>query len=229
MTVSAELVDHPVFAAQSVRYLAAAAILVGALLLLRHPVPRPRGTDWLWLAGVAATGLVIFNVAVIRSVEHAEPAAVAVFIGTVPLVLLVADSIRLRRRPAPALVIGAILVVAGAALVQGGGRTTLEGLAWALVALACEAAFTLLAVPVLGRLGAVGVSIHTCWMAAAMLAVLALAIDGTVALPPLPASACPLKVSWRWGSFGCRVHCKHLSNRLPTRPKRSARRVTPRA
>ena len=86
--------------------------------------------------------------------------------------------IRLRQRPSATLVAGAVLVVVGAALVQGGGRTTIEGLAWAFVALLCEAAFTLLAVPVLGRLGAVGVSIHTCWIAALMLGVLALGIEG---------------------------------------------------
>ncbi len=189
VTVSAELTEYPIFAAQSLRYLAAAAILVGAVAVLRRPVPRPRGTDWLWLAGVAATGLVIFNVAVIRSVEHAEPAAVAILIGAVPLVLLLADAVRLRQRPSPLLVLGAVLVVLGAALVQGGGRTTIEGLAWAFVALLCEAAFTLLAVPVLGRLGPVGVSIHTCWLAALALGLLALLIDGAEALPPMHAGA----------------------------------------
>jgi drug/metabolite transporter (DMT)-like permease len=189
VTVSAQLVDYPVFAAQAVRYFVAAAILIGAVVVLRRPFPRPRGTDWLWLIGVATTGLVIFNVAVIRSVEHAEPAVVAVFIGAVPLVLLLAEAVRLRQRPSPLLLVGAVLVVIGAALVQGGGRATVEGLAWAVVALACEAAFTLLAVPVLGRLGAVGVSIHTCWIAALMLGALALGIDGAGALPPMHSGA----------------------------------------
>ena len=189
VTVSAELVDYPVFAAQAVRYLVAAVILVGAVVLSRRPLPWPRGRDWLWLIGVATTGLVLFNVAVIGSVAHAEPAAVAILIGAVPLVLLLVESIRLRQRPSRQLLAGVILVVVGAALVQGGGRTSFEGLAWAFLALGCEAAFTLLAVPVLGRLGAVGVSIHTCWIAALMLLVLALGIDGTVALPPMHAGA----------------------------------------
>lgn len=185
ITVSAELVDYPVFGAQAARYVVAAIILVGAVLLLRRPVPRPRGTDWLWLLGVAASGLVLFNIAVIRSVEPAEPAAVAILISAVPLTLLLGDSIRLRRRPAPQLLAGVGLVVVGAALVQGGGRTSVEGLAWASVALLCEAAFTLLAVPVLGRLGAVGVSIHTCWMGALMFGALALGIDGSAAIGPM--------------------------------------------
>ena len=189
VTVSAELVGYPVFGAQAVRYAVAAAILVGAVVVLKRPFPVPHGRDWLWLIAVAATGLVLFNIAVIRSVEYAEPAAVAILIGAVPLVLLLADSIRLRQRPSAALVVGAVLVVIGAALVQGGGRTTIEGLAWAAVALACEAAFTLLAVPVLGKLGAVGVSIHTCWIAALMLGALALGVDGAAALPPMHAGA----------------------------------------
>ena len=183
VTVSAELTDYPVFGAQSVRYAIASLILVTGVLVVRRPIPVPRGGEWLWLLGVALTGLVLFNIAIIRSVEYAEPAAVAVLIGAVPLVLLFADAIRLRRRPSPWLLIGATLVVIGAALVQGGGRGTVEGLAWALVALACEAAFTLLAVPVLGRLGAIGVSIHTTWMAALMLGLLAVGVDGAAALP----------------------------------------------
>ena len=185
ITVSGELVDYPVFGAQALRYAAATAMLVGAVALLRRRVPRPRGADWLWLIGVAGTGLVLFNVAVIRSVEYAEPAAVAVLISAVPLILLIGESIRLRQRPSPQLLAGVVLVVVGAALVQGGGRTTAEGLAWAFVALLCEAAFTLLAVPVLGRLGAVGVSVHTCWMGAVMFGALAVGIDGAGALPPM--------------------------------------------
>ena len=136
---------------------------------------------------MALSGLVLFNFAVIRSVEHAEPAATAVLIGAVPLVLLIADSVRLRRRPSPLLLVGAMLVVIGAALVQGGGRASAEGLAWAAVALSCEAAFTLLAVPVLGRIGAIGVSIHTTWIAALLLGGLAALVDGAGALPPMDA------------------------------------------
>ncbi len=189
ITVSAELVDYPVFGAQAVRYVAAALILVAAVWLRGRRLPLPQGRDWLWLIGVAATGLVLFNVAVIRSVEHAEPAAVAILVAAVPLVLLIGESIRVRQRPSPRLVLGVVLVVVGAALVQGGGRATFEGLAWAVVALFCEAAFTLLAVPVLGRLGAVGVSIHTCWIGAVLFAALAVVVDGTGAVAPMHAGA----------------------------------------
>lgn len=185
VTVSAELTDYPVFGLQAVRYAMASMILVTGALILRRRVRAPSGREWLWLLGVALSGLVLFNIAVIRSVEYSEPAAAAVLIGAVPLVLVLADSIRLRRRPAPLLLVGATLVVVGAALVQGGGRTSLEGFSWAVVALACEAAFTLLAVPVLGRLGAIGVSVHSTWMAALMLGLLAIVVDGRTALPAM--------------------------------------------
>jgi drug/metabolite transporter (DMT)-like permease len=47
-----------------------------------------------------------------------------------------------------------------------------------VLALLCEAGFTLLAVPVLGRHGPWGVSVHAVWMAALILAVLGLATEG---------------------------------------------------
>jgi drug/metabolite transporter (DMT)-like permease len=185
VTVSWELTDYPFLGAQALRYALASLLLVGVLLLLRRSVPRPRGRDWLWLTGVALTGLVLFNFAVIRSVETAEPAATAVIVGAVPLVLVAAETVRTRRRPSPVLLAGAVLVVVGAALVQGGGRVTPEGFAWAVVALLCEAAFTLLAVPVLARIGAVGIAVHSPWIAAVMLGVAAAVIDGPAALPPM--------------------------------------------
>lgn len=183
ITVSADLVDYPVFAAQSLRYTIAAVVLfVGARLAGRR-ILLPRGRDWLWLIALAASGQALYNVAVVQAVRTAEPAAVAVMIGAVPLLLTLADSIRTRTRPKPAMLVGVVLVVAGAALVQGGGRTSVGGIGWSLVALACEVAFTLLAVPLLGRIGALGVSVHTCWIAAAQLLVIAVAIDGRAAVP----------------------------------------------
>ena len=64
-------------------------------------------------------------------------------------------------RPTPAVVLGAVAVSVGAALVAGAGRADAAGIGWAAVVLACEVAFTLLAVPVLGRLGAWSVSLWT--------------------------------------------------------------------
>ncbi len=64
--------------------------------------------------------------------------------------------------PRPRWCVGAGVVTAGAALVSGGGRTDLAGLGWAAVVLAGEVAFTLLAVPVLRRLGPWAVRCTRC-------------------------------------------------------------------
>ena len=53
--------------------------------------------------------------------------------------------------------------------------------------LAGEVAFTLLAVPVLGRLGPWAVALHTVWLAAVMLAVLGVVVEGAGAVGTLDA------------------------------------------
>lgn len=111
------------------------------------------GGRWAWLGGVAGSGLVLFNVAVVRGVEHAEPAVIGIAVASVPLLLAVVGPLLSRSRPAPVVVVAAGVVTAGAALVHGGGRTDAAGLGWAAVVLLTEAAFPLLAVPVLARLG----------------------------------------------------------------------------
>jgi drug/metabolite transporter (DMT)-like permease len=86
------------------------------------------------------------------------------------------------RGPRPRVLAGAVVVTAGAALVEGLGRSDGAGLAWALLVFGCEAAFTLMAVPVLGRHGPVGVSVHATWLAAAMFGVLGILHDGPSAV-----------------------------------------------
>jgi len=85
-------------------------------------------------------------------------------------------------RPRRAVVLGAVLVTAGAALVEGGGHADLVGLGWAALVLACEVGFTLLAVPVLGRLGPWGVAVHSCWIAVVLLAAIGWAVEGPAAV-----------------------------------------------
>ncbi|MFG2306476.1 EamA family transporter [Actinacidiphila glaucinigra] len=185
VTVSRTLVDAPLFTPQAVRYAIATVILLVVVRLAGTRLVWPRGREWLWLAGIAVTGLLLFNVAVIRAVEHAEPAAVAVAVACVPVVLAVVGPALERRRPSRRLLLAAPVVVTGAVLVEGTGRTDAVGVAWAALALACEAAFTLLAVPVLRRHSPWGVSVHAMWMAAALLAVLAVASEGPSAVAEL--------------------------------------------
>ncbi|MFD4871680.1 EamA family transporter [Streptomyces sp. NPDC058412] len=170
VTVSRSLVDAPLFATQAVRYAAAALLLVALARAARVPVLRPRGREWLWLAGIAATGLVLFNVAVVRGVAHAEPAVIAVAVASVPILLGLIGPFLEGRRPSRQVLLAAPVVVAGAVLVEGTGRTDAAGVGWAALALGCEAGFTLLAVPVLRRHGAWGVSVHAVWLGALMLA-----------------------------------------------------------
>ncbi len=172
VAVSGTLTGAPLFSAQAVRYAAACLLLVLLARAAGRPLVRPRGAEWAWLLGVAATGLVLFNVALVRGAEHAEPAVLGVAVACVPLVLAVVGPLLEGRRPRARVLVAATAVTLGAALVQGAGRTDLAGLGWAAVVLACEAAFTLLAVPVLRRHGPWGVSVHTTWIAAVLFAAL---------------------------------------------------------
>jgi drug/metabolite transporter (DMT)-like permease len=194
VAVSGLLTGAPLFTAEAVRYAAASLLLVlfarrragraGASPAGR-PLARPRGTEWLWLAGIAATGLVLFNVGLVQGAHHAEPAVLGVAVACVPPLLAVAGPLLERSRPRPAMVAAALVVTGGAGLIQGLGRTDAIGLAWAAVVFGCEVAFTLLAVPVLGRHGPWGVSVHTTWIATVMFAVLGLVHEGPGAVTRL--------------------------------------------
>lgn len=181
VAVSSLLTGAPLFTAQAVRYAAACLLLLGFARAFGRRLLLPRGREWLWLLAVAVSGLVVFNVALVDGARHAEPAVLGVAVACVPLVLAVVGPLLDGRRPRPAVVAAAVLVTCGAALVQGLGRSDAVGLAWAAVVLCCEAGFTLLAVPVLGRHGPWGVSVHTTWLAAAVFAVLGLVREGPAA------------------------------------------------
>ncbi|MGV0851750.1 DMT family transporter [Mycolicibacterium phlei] len=176
--VSGLLADAPLSTAQALRYAAACLLLVLWARITGRRLHRPRGAEWLWLLGVALTGLVVFNVALVRGARHAEPAVLAVAVACVPIALAVVGPMQQRRRPGARVLVAAVVVTVGAILVEGLGRCDTTGLLWALTVFGCEAGFTLLAVPVLGRHGAVGVSVHTTWLAAAIFAVPAVAAEG---------------------------------------------------
>ncbi|WP_342782451.1 EamA family transporter [Vallicoccus soli] len=178
VAASAELAGAPLLTAQALRYAAACLLLVVLARAAGRPLHRPAGREWAWLAGVAGSGLVLFNVALVRGAEHAEPAVLGVAVACVPLLLAAAGPVLEGRRPAARVLAAAAAVTAGAALVQGAGRSDATGLSWALVVLGCEAGFTLLALPVLRRHGPWGVSVHATWLAAAALALLGAALEG---------------------------------------------------
>lgn len=182
VAVSTTIVDAPLFTLQALRYGVAAVLMLAVGALTGRALPRPRGREWLWLVAVAGLGLVLFNVAVVRGVAHAEPAVIGVAVAAVPLALAIGGPLAAGRRPAPVTLAGAAIVTVGAVLVQGGGRTDLAGIGWAVLVLACEVGFTLCAVPVLARLGPWGVTLHAVGIAAVGLTALGLAVEGPVAL-----------------------------------------------
>ena len=188
VAISGTLTTAPLLTAQAIRYSPAAIVLVVLARSLHVPITAPRGCEWLWLTGIAATGLLLFNIAVVRGVAHAQPAMIAVAVACAPVVLGVLGPLLQGHRPQRHIVLAATVVTAGAVLVEGSGRGDAAGIAWAVVALACEAAFTLLAVPVLGRHGPWGVSVHSVWLGAAMFALLAALTEG-------PAAAARLSVA----------------------------------
>jgi drug/metabolite transporter (DMT)-like permease len=182
VAVSAVLATAPVFTAEALRYAMACLILLALARLTGRRLAMPRGEEWLWLAGIAATGLVLFNIALVAGSRHAEPAVLGVGVACVPALLAVIGPLAEGSRPRPALVAAALVVTCGAALVQGTGRADGVGVAWAVVVFGCEAAFTLLAIPVLGRHGPWGVSVHTTWLAAVIFAGMGLVHEGPAAV-----------------------------------------------
>lgn len=131
---------------------------------------------------MAATGLVVFNIALVEGVRHSEPAVIAVAVACVPVILGIVGPLLQGARPSSRVLLAGAVVTAGCLLVEGTGRAEPLGLIWAGVALACEAGFTLLAVPVLKRQGAWGVSFHSVWLGAAMFALLSPVVDGPTAV-----------------------------------------------
>ncbi len=188
VAVSSTLSETHLFTAQAVRYAIACLLLVGFGRLTGRRLTMPRGAEWLWLIGVAATGLLVFNMALVHGARHAEPAVIGVAVACVPLVLAVIGPLQEGNRPTPVVLAGALLVTVGAVMVLGLGRSDAVGLGWAVVVLACEAGFTLLAIPVLRRHGPWGVSVHATWIATVAFAAVGVVKERPVAVTQLRGS-----------------------------------------
>ncbi|MFJ6993894.1 DMT family transporter [Streptomyces sp. NPDC003090] len=188
--VSATIADYPVFTGQALRYALAAAILLAVAARRRLPPARLTVRDVLLLVALAATGLAGFNVFLVEATRHAGPAMIAAVVGAVPLVLALAGPLMERRRPEPRTVGAAIVVALGTAVAAGLGTGSLKGLLLSLGALAGEVAFSLLAVPLLPKLGPLRVAAYPAALSVPMLLLTGLALDGTDALRlPTPGEA----------------------------------------
>jgi drug/metabolite transporter (DMT)-like permease len=186
VAASDHLTDYPVLSAQAVRYAIGAALLYAIARAAQQRGQRGQGeptrqlsaTDRVRLLTLALTGMVLFNVAVVRAVTTGEPAVVATIIGLAPVGLALVVPAVERRRPSAGILAGAALAAVGAAVVEGFGRADGTALAWSVVALGCEVAFTALAAPLLRTLTPIDLSVRACGLAAVLLLAAAALLDG---------------------------------------------------
>jgi drug/metabolite transporter (DMT)-like permease len=181
--ITGMLDDYPIMAGQAMRY-----ALGGVILLLwargrQLPLPRPAARDVLSLVGLAATGLLGFNACMVVAQRYADPGFVAAMLGGTPLVLALLAPLLAGRRPAVLTALGAGIVVVGIVVLSGGGSWHGPGLLLALLTMLCEAAFTLLAVGVVSRLGGLAVSTYCCFVAAVLGGLLAAGFETGMRLP----------------------------------------------
>jgi drug/metabolite transporter (DMT)-like permease len=187
--VSAVINRYPLYGGQALRYALAAVILfaVPAAKRLRLLV-RLTVREMLLVLALTSSGLVLFNLCVIQATRHASPTLVATIVGAVPVVLAIAGPLLARSRPSGRVLVAASVVVAGASVTSGVGSANLAGLLLAIGALACEACFSLLAIPLLPRLGPLRLSAYTQAVAVPLLLVVGVAADGAQVLR-LPTAA----------------------------------------
>jgi drug/metabolite transporter (DMT)-like permease len=189
VAASSLLDGYPVLGGQAVRYLAAGILLAAWARLRRKPLPRPAGREWAWLAALAAIGLAGCSALMIQATRVADPASVGVIIGAAPLVIIVAAAITAGRRPTRRVLLAAAVVTAGSAAAQLGGAAagptwSPAGLLWSAGALGGVVGSSLLAAPLLPRLGALAVTIYSGGMAGILLLATA-AVTHFAAGPPI--------------------------------------------
>ena len=161
--VSQALTGYPYAAGQAIRYAIGALILTA---LLRGRLGRPTAREFGLLFATAAVGMTAFNLAILGSVDRIGATNLGVIIGASPVLLALAGNGA--RQLAPALI-----VVAGAAIVNGAdSHLNATGLLIALTALGAEVGFTLLAAPLLPRLGPLRTAAWAAWIATAQLALI---------------------------------------------------------
>ncbi|MCX5450635.1 DMT family transporter [Streptomyces nigrescens] len=188
---SSLLTRFPVWGGQAFRF-TAAALLLGAFCGRRWRMVQawPAGV-WLRIVGLAITGMVGYNAAIITAERTAEPAVPGAIVGCAPLAVALLSPLLQAHSPAARRLAAAALVVLGAYAVQGFGRTDGSGLGWSVVALACEVAFTFLAATTLTLTGPLLASACALAVAGMLSCVIAFVVEGTVWLrvPQAPEAA----------------------------------------
>jgi len=188
VAASSLLGGYPVLGGQAIRYLAAGLLLAAWARLRRTPLPRPTRREWAWLAGLAVIGLAGCSVLLIQATQVADPASVGIIIGAAPLVIVIAAAAAARTRPTRRVLLAATVVTVGSAAAQLGGGTgpawSATGLLLSAGALGGAAGTSLLAAPVLPRLGALAVTIYACGLAGILL-LAAAAVASSAGGPPI--------------------------------------------
>jgi drug/metabolite transporter (DMT)-like permease len=188
VAASSLLDGYPVLGGQAIRYLAAGILLAAWARLQRKPLPRPAGREWAWLAALAVIGLAGCSALMIQATRVADPASVGVIIGAAPLVIIIVVAITVRRRPTRRVLLAAAVVTAGSAAAQLGGATgptwSPTGLLWSAGALGGVVGSSLLAAPLLPRLGALAVTVYACGLAGILL-LTAAAVTHCAGGPPI--------------------------------------------
>ncbi|WP_406315042.1 DMT family transporter [Streptosporangium sp. NBC_01639] len=176
--VSPALHAYPVYGGQAVRYAVGAVLLFAVAGARRLPPVRLTRREVLLVVLLALVGLAAFNVFIVESTRYADPATVGTIVATVPVIFAVVTPLSEGRRPTPHVVAAAVVVAVGAAVTIGLGGTTLVGVLLALGALGGEVGFSLLAIPLLPKLGAVRVAAYSATAAVPLLLIAGFVVDG---------------------------------------------------
>ena len=184
VAVSDYLTDYPVLSAQAIRYAIGAGLLYLLAASSRRREPRLGAADWMRLVALALSGMVLFNIAIVRAVTTGEPAVVGTIIGLTPVGVALFVPLLARRRPRATILAGAMLAAIGTAVVQGFGQADLPAILWSIVALGGEVAFTMLAAPLLRTLSPIGLTVRASALASAALFAAAPFLDGADAFTP---------------------------------------------
>ncbi|NYE47070.1 drug/metabolite transporter (DMT)-like permease [Spinactinospora alkalitolerans] len=185
--VAARLGDYPLLGGQAVRFAVAAVVLLALLPAAGGAAPsRPTVRD---LAGSAVLGLVGiagFNVFLVAAARAADPTLVGTVLAVAPIALAVLGPAMRRHRPSPTVAAGCVIVAVGTVAATGSGGSGASGALLCLGALVCEIAFSLLAVPLIDRLGTLRTTAYAVTAAALLLAAASLSAEGAAGLLRTP-------------------------------------------
>ncbi|WP_211207320.1 DMT family transporter [Stackebrandtia nassauensis] len=183
VAVNASINDYPIYTAHAIRY-ALAAVALCAILAVRKPEPvRLNRREVVLLLALAIGGLAVFNVAIAEATHFASSALVGTIVGSGPIVMAILGPLVARSgRPSGQVLVAAVAVTVGTAVATGLGGGDPLGALLAAVALAGEVSFSLLAVPLLPKLGALRVSAYTAVISVPLLLAAGWLIDGPAML-----------------------------------------------